>query len=96
MSYNRKVKHIESIYVIDVPDNFRDLFKDKYSNPRSSNPRENQSRPRKKIIFNLQQYYYEREVKINNDKNINTFPTMCKSRLAIIKTKALNIYKSEK
>ena len=61
--YNRKAKYNESTDEIDVPANFRALFKDKYSTPRSSTPRDNQSRPRCKIIFNLQQDDNEEEVK---------------------------------
>ena len=51
VSYNMKVKHNKSTYGIDVPDKFRAQFKDKYSTPR-----ENQSRSRRKVIFNLYQY----------------------------------------
>ena len=58
VSYKRKVKHNESTVEIDVPENFWDLFKDKYSTPRKS-----QSRLRLKIIFNLNQDYKEKEVK---------------------------------
>ena len=55
VSYNRKVKHNKSTDEIDVPSNFRALFKDKSSTSRSPNIIENQSSPRSKIIFNLQQ-----------------------------------------
>ena len=41
VSYNRKVNHNEYKYEIDVTANFRDLFKDKSSTPRSSTTREN-------------------------------------------------------
>ena len=51
---NREVKHNESTDGIDVPENFRDLFKDKYLTSG-----ETQSRSRLRIIFNLQQYYKE-------------------------------------
>ena len=54
VAYNRKVEHNESTDEIYVPANFRALIKDKFSTPRSSTPRENQSRPRRKIIFKLQ------------------------------------------
>ena len=57
-----KVKHNKSTYEIDVPANFWALFKDKHPTPRYSTPREKQSRPRRKIIFNLQQYDEEEEV----------------------------------
>ena len=56
VSYNMKVKHNEYTDEIDIPANFRSLFKDKYSTPISSTPIENQSRPRHKIICNLQKY----------------------------------------
>ena len=56
VTYNKKVNNNESIYGFDVPDKFWDVFKDKYSTIRSSTNRENNSRPRQKIIFNLHQY----------------------------------------
>ena len=40
VAYNRKVNNNESTYEIDVPANFQALFKDKYSTPRYSIPRE--------------------------------------------------------
>ena len=63
MSYNRKVNHNESTDEIYVPAKFQALFKDKYSTRGSSTTREDQSRPRKKYIFNLHQYDKEEEVK---------------------------------
>ena len=54
VAHNSKVKHNESTDEIDVPANFQALFKDKYSTPRYLTPRENHSRPRCNIIFNLQ------------------------------------------
>ena len=44
VSYNRKVKHIESIDEIDMEAKFRSLLKDTYSTPR-----ENQSSPIRKL-----------------------------------------------
>ena len=51
VSYIRKVIYNESTDGNDVQSNVRDLLKDKYSTPR-----ENQSRSRRKVIFNLYQY----------------------------------------
>ena len=39
VSYNNKFKHNEYMDEIYVPSKFQDLFKDKYSTPRSSTPR---------------------------------------------------------
>ena len=58
MSYNRKIKHNESMDGIGIPAKFRDIFKDK-----SSTPIENQSVPRYRIILSLHKYYKEEEVK---------------------------------
>ena len=56
VSYNRNVNHIESTDKIYVTDNFRALFKDKYSRIISSTLMERNYRPIHKTIFILQKY----------------------------------------
>ena len=55
--------HNESTDEIDVSANFWALFKDKSPTPRYSTLREKQYRPRRKIIFKLQKYYEEGELR---------------------------------
>ena len=54
VSYNRKVKHIESIDEIDMEAKFRSLFK--YT---SSTPRENQSSPIQKLSLTFRKMIRE-------------------------------------
>ena len=78
-----------------MPSNFWALFKDKYSTPRSSTPRENQYRPRHKTIFNLQQDDREEDLREERLETFYILPTVCKSRVETRKKKARNMHKHE-